>query len=520
VGVKSSYKIWTQQMPKNKKTFLLITAFTSGMSIMAVEISASRLLAPYFGTSLFVWTNIIGVVMIALSAGYYWGGKLADRRPQLSLLLKLMLTAGIIFIFIPWLAQPLAYLIDVEKIASASASAIIFFGSLIVTLLLFAFPLALLGMVSPFIIKLCAQDSKQIGNVAGSVFAWSTVGSIIGTFLPTLWLISTIGTKATITVFAIILIVLASLGLVTRKRYLLALLVFLVLPVLGISRLPIKATAGLVHEDESVYQYFQVVDAEDERRLVVNEGGGVQSIYNKNKVLTGMYYDYFTALSYLVSAPEKKVLLVGLAGGTISNQLNYYFGDKVAIDGVEIDQKIIATANKYFALQNNSLMVHNQDGRMFIQQTENKYDLVIIDAYQKQVYIPWTMTTQEFWQETSDKLADRGLVAINVNASSPDSELLQAIANSMASVYPHVYLAKTSGQGSWSYLIVASKNEISWESLPEAISQSEMVRIADRLRRDMELFQYDANKMILTDDKAPIEFMMDRMIAGYYLDSQ
>ena len=483
------------------------------MSIMALEISASRLLAPYFGTSLFVWTNIIGVVMIALALGYYLGGKLADRRPQLNLLLKLILVAGLIFLLVPWLAQPLSSLTRFDSISSASAT--IFLGSLLATLLLFAFPLILLGMVSPFIIKLAARDDKQIGNVAGSVFAWSTVGSVIGTFLPTLWLISVVGTKATITIFAIILITLATLGLVTRRYYLLAFLLFLVGPLLGASRLPVKATTNQIFEDESVYQYIQVVDAEDERYLIFNEGGGFQSVYNKNSVLTGEYYDYFSVLPYLIPAAQQKALIVGLAGGIVSNQLDHYFADQIAIDGVEIDRKVIQAADQYFSLRNDSLTVHNQDGRMFLQQTPNKYDLIVVDAYQKQIYIPWTMTTQEFWQEINSKLTDQGVVAINVNAPSSDSPLLQAIANSMASIFPHTYLVKIDDK-SWNYLVIASRDELDWESLPEDVAEPELVDLASELSGQIEKYPFNADQMVLTDDKAPVELMVDRIIIDYY----
>ncbi|MFH2104760.1 MAG: fused MFS/spermidine synthase [Parcubacteria group bacterium] len=507
-------------MFKNKKTFLLITAFTSGMSIMALEISASRLLAPHFGTSLFVWTNIIGVVMIALSAGYYWGGKLADRRPQISLLLKLILTAGIIFLFIPWLIQPLSFLFDLGFLSSISGSVFIFFGSLLVTLILFAFPLSLLGMVSPFIIKLCSQDNKQIGNVAGSVFALSTVGSIIGTFLPTLWLIGAMGTKATITIFALALIVIASVGLVGKKYYKLTWLILLMIPLWGVSHLPVKATDGLVFEDESVYQYLQVVDEGNKRYLIYNEGGGFQSAYSKDKILTGMYYDYFATLPYLIPTDEKRVLILGLAGGIISKQLDHYFGNEIKIDGVEIDGKVIAAANQYFDLQNDSLTVYKQDGRVFLQQTENKYNLIIVDAYQKQMYIPWTLTTQEFWREASAKLSDQGLVVINVNASSSNSSLLQAIANSMASIFPNTYLAKAGDIDSWNYMIVASNQELDWDFLSASTDDPELLNIANKLSDNIRVFGYNPNQTVLTDDKAPIEFMVDSMIVGYYLDYQ
>lgn len=507
-------------MFKNKKSFLLIIAFTSGMSIMAVEITASRLLAPYFGTSLFVWTNIIGVVMIALALGYYFGGKLADRQPKLGVILKLILIAGVIFLIIPWVTGALAHFVSLGTATVDSASVVIFASSLFVTLILFAFPLVLLGMVSPFVIKLYSQHEKEIGTASGSVFAISTIGSIVGTFLPTLWLIAAVGTKVTITIFAVVLIVLTSFGLIIKKRYLL-LLPLLLLPIIGISYVPIKASAGLVFEDESVYQYLQVIKEEDNNYLIYNEGGGVQSAYNENNILTGsMYYDYYAALPYLIDSDEKKALILGLAGGTISRQFDHYFAGEITIDGVEIDQKVIEAADKYFALRNDSLQVHNQDGRIFLQRTENKYDIIIVDAYQKQIYIPWTMTTREFWMEVKSKLTPTGVMAINVNAPAPDSQLLLAITNSIASVFDQTYVVKTGGEDSWNYMIMASQNELPLGLWPGLVPYPEIKSLAQEMSGNVEKVTYQAEEMILTDDQAPVEFLIDKMVVDYYLDSQ
>ena len=457
--------------------------------------------------------------MMALALGYYLGGKLADRRPQLNLLLKLILVAGLIFLLIPWVAGPLSILVTFGVTTIDSISIAIFIGSLLITLLLFAFPLVLLGMVSPFIIKLFSLQNKEIGQVAGSVFAISTIGSIIGTFLPTLWLIAFFGTKVTITIFAAILIILAVAGLANKKRFLF-LLVLLILPVWGANWLPTKIDAGLLHEDESVYQYLQIQYHNGKYLLVFNEGGGVQSVYEPGNVLTGMYHDYFTVLPYLIPRDRSQVLILGLAGGTISRQLNYFFADRVKIDGVEIDEKVIEAAEQYFALQNDSLTVHNHDGRTFLQQTPDQYDIIIIDAYQKQMYIPWTMTTQEFWQETNAKLTDQGLVAINVNAAAPDSPLLQAIVNSMASVFSYTYLAKAGDEDSWNYMLVASRDKLPWQSLTTVTERSGIKGIAGELSQNMQRFEYNPTQMVLTDDKAPIEFMMDKMVVDYYLDQE
>ncbi|RMF89989.1 MAG: spermine synthase, partial [Methanobacteriota archaeon] len=199
----------------DRRRFLLLTAFISGMSIMALEMSASRLLAPYFGTSLFVWTNIIGVTMISLSIGYYYGGRIADRRPERGLLYRALAATGGYSVLIPFVA-PFVMGYSVKAIRTGSAG--IFYGSLLATILLFAPPLTALGGVAPFIIRLFGSEQKKAGGTAGSVFSVSTIGSIIGTFLPVLLTIPFLGTKRTIILFGTLLVVVGLSGL-ERKRY-------------------------------------------------------------------------------------------------------------------------------------------------------------------------------------------------------------------------------------------------------------------------------------------------------------
>lgn len=507
---------------KNSNLFLLLVAFISGMSIMAMEISASRLLAPYFGTSLFVWTNIIGIVMASLAVGYYIGGKWADRKPDLRILLKLILVSGLIFLIIPWVVKPLASIIISNAASSASASVVVFGGSLIIILVLFAFPLILLGMVSPFIIKLYSLNRKEdIGKTAGNVFALSTVGSILGTFLPTLLLIPFVGTRITVTIFAVILVVMSATGLFTKKYYWLSLFL-LILPLVTAGQSTIKFDPNLIAEDESVFQYIQVVgDDQQNKHLVYNEGGGTQSVYQAQGMLTDSYYDYFSILPYFTSVNEKNnVLILGLAGGTISRQLNYYFDDQVRIDGVEIDKKVIELAEDHFDLNNPSLTVHNQDGRVFLQNSSSIYDIVIVDAYQQQMYIPWTLTTQEFWQEVKGKLSNTGICAININATSTDSELLKVITNTMASVFNNVYLTKISGETSWNYMVSAGQSEINFKLLSELVDNNELTVLAGQIVDNTVPVEHDGREQVLTDDRAPIEFMTDKMIVEYVMQGE
>ncbi|HNX10963.1 MAG TPA: fused MFS/spermidine synthase [bacterium] len=500
---------------KNKNRFLLIVAFVSGFCIMAMEISASRLLAPYFGTSIFVWTNIIGIVMVALSLGYYFGGKLADRIPKIELLLKLIFSAGCLFLIVPLIIKPLSSMIDLGSLGLHSSAAIIFISSLLLTTILFALPLILLGMVSPFIIKLfLLEKDNQVGESAGRVSAVSTIGSILGTFLPTLLLIPVWGTRATINIFALILIALGSLGFRKKKTNLLFLAVLT--PAFYFSGAQINTQPESIFEDESAYQYINIrQDAQGTKYLSVNEGAGIQSVYNSERALTGYYYDYLNVLPYLLKSEEpKKVLIVGLCGGTIANQLSHFFPGELEIDGVEIDPKIINAAQKYFNINQTNTQIYNADGRMFLAGNSKKYDLIIVDAYAQEFYIPWTLTTQEFWGLVKENLTPTGIMAINVNSVSPSSRLLKSIANTMASVFPNTYITPIK-DGNINYVLTASRQPLNFSDLTEAVENNELKSLAWSYQNNTEKIGYDANAMILTDDRAPVEFLTDSMALDY-----
>ncbi|OGY41862.1 MAG: hypothetical protein A2Y82_05400 [Candidatus Buchananbacteria bacterium RBG_13_36_9] len=501
---------------KMKKIYLLVLAFTSGMTIMAVEISASRLIAPYFGTSTFVWTNIIGVIMVALALGYYLGGKLADTLADFKMLLKICLSASLILLIIPFLTGPLVDFITKNIIVFKSASFFIFGGSLITVSILFILPIILLGMVSPYIIKLLSLLDPQIGKDAGLVFSVSTIGSILGTFLPTLLFIPYLGTRKTIIIFTILLIIVVLAGFFKKKWIIIPFL--LILSFLWIKLPPIKDAEGIVYEDESIYQYFQIIDQDNYRYLKINEGLGVFSILNLgNSLLTDSYYDFYNLLPYLDGNNKKQdILILGLAGGTISTQLHNFFARdyNLQLIGVEIDKKMIDAAKKFFSLENNSLSVYNLDGRNFLDLTDNQYDSIIIDVYSNQLYISFHLTTKEFFQTVKKHLKNMGVVAMNVNAASPNSSLLKNITNTMLLEFNNVYLIPIA-QDSWNYMALASDNELDFNKLSEFKEIPELANIIDRAKTNNLKISYDNNFCYLTDDRAPIEYLTDWMVIDY-----
>src|SRR5579883_2830000 len=179
---------------------LIVLVFVAGAASLAVELSASRLLAPYFGTSLFVWANLIGLILLYLTLGYYIGGRLADRYPYPATLYGMTTIAAFLISLIPFLSRPILHW---SQSSFATYSVGVFYGSLVSVILLFALPMILLGCVSPFAIRLRIEQVGKSGSTAGQLYAISTAGSILGTFLPVLWLIPNIGTYKTFFTFEI-----------------------------------------------------------------------------------------------------------------------------------------------------------------------------------------------------------------------------------------------------------------------------------------------------------------------------
>jgi len=477
---------------------------------MATEMSASRLLAPYFGNSLYIWANLIGLILIYLTAGYYLGGRLADRRPEPRLLCTLTMAAAVAIAILPFIARPIMGL-AIKGLEQISAGA--FIGSFAVTVLLFAVPVTILGMVAPFAIRLRVTGVETAGNVSGSLYALSTVGSIVGTFLPVLVLIPWIGTRNTMLVFAGALAAVSAAGL---GRRLFAGAPLVILAGIVIPQGAIKPDSNSIFETESPYHYIQVTEKNGTRYLKLNEGWAVHSIYNPDRLLTGAYWDYFSVAPWFASAgsPEK-ALVIGNAAGTIPRQLTYFYPD-IKIDGVEIDPDVVDTGKKYFDMNEPNLTLHVADGRPYLKTSDKIWDLIAVDAF-RQPYIPFYLTTREFFRETSDHLSDRGVVMINVGKTPGDSAVADAIASTMRDVFPSVYTFET---GQFNQLVVATKKRTRVTDLGERTSA--MPPGVTQLARDVTPYLVDVQPggTVLTDDKAPVEWLTDQMIVNYATQGQ
>jgi predicted membrane-bound spermidine synthase len=494
--------------------FLIILVFVSGMTSLALEMCASRLLAAYFGTSLFIWANLIGMILLYLTVGYFIGGRLADRNPSEQVLCTITALAALSISILPFISQGILTW-SITGLAQASVS--IFFSSLLGTILLFAVPVTLLGLVSPFAIRLATKDIGRSGKTSGSLYALSTLGGILGAFLPVLWLIPTFGVRRTLLILGAVLFAASLWRLRLRWRPAIALvLIALVLP-LG----PLKAIPYLKYEQESLYNYIQVTQLPDgTRELILNEGQAIHSIYypDPNTVLTGWYWDYFLAAPYFNPGftPQKlhRVGIIGLAAGTIAHQFTRVYGP-VPIDGVEIDPAIVDVGRKYFAMNEPNLHVHVEDGRTFLETTQAQYDVVAIDAFQ-QPYIPFQLTTREFFSTIRSHLSASGVVALNTAHTTHDYRLVQAFINTMSQVFPSVYVFNVPGTFNTEIMATVQPTSITTfrANLAQFSPNSIMGQVAGEVSPVVTQGHSDGG-IVFTDDRAPIEQITDQLLLSY-----
>ena len=484
---------------RSSTTALSLLVFGAGTGSLALEICASRLLAPYFGSSTIVWANLIGLVLLALSLGYWLGGKLADRRPSPRLLGGIVVAAAALVVGITFVTRPI---LDVaaEGLDEISAGAVV--GSFFATLLLFAPPVVLLGMVSPFAVRLAIDDVSSAGAVAGRLYALSTAGSLLGTFLSALVLIPAIGTQRTLLATAAFLALSGSLLL--GRRWLLA-----AAAIAALIALPpgaVKAADGVLYEHESPYQFIQVRERGGVRRLYLNEGVVVHSVWRPGTVLTGNYWDAFLAVPLLLDRPPRSLAVLGNAGGTIGRAFGVYW-PRVAVDGVEIDPAVTAAGYRFLGLGDNPrVTTHDVDARPFLRRNERRYDLIYVDAYH-QPYVPFYLATREFFRLVRERLAPGGLVALNVATVPGDDRLVRELAATLATEFPQVR--------QWPVLRFNTVVLGLTRPDPQVRARGgDLAPLVPLLRRQLSGPIRPADDP-WTDDHAPVEWITDRMIVEY-----
>jgi len=475
-----------------KRFFLLLTSFVCGGVIMGLELAASRLLAPTFGYSIYVWGALLSVVMGALALGYFLGGWFIDRKPTSDSLYGIILIAFFMTVFVS------IFGINVVRVFESQGMVV---GSALATLFVFGVPMTLLAMVSPMVIRLNTESLGVVGVSSGQIYAVSTLGSIAGTFASAFYLIPSFGTKATIHVMAFLLLVVSLAGL-AKKKYAPAVGVMLF-----VLLLPQPSSPNVIYEAESEYSLIRVIQKGDLIGLIVNQDRWSQTTYRKGVFLTGGYWDYFSLGPLMTDVDD--VLIIGVAGGGSLKQLKHFYPE-LSIDAVEIDPKVIEVAKEYFDVtEGDGVDIIIEDGRTFVRNTENKYDLIELDVFSGGPNIPYYMATQEFSQDVYGILNDDGILMVNVLSSRGYIKLSDVIANTLETVFPSVYVVDLGGN----QIIVAFKNET---GLREYFTPLRNVSGVFSDAANHTLYHTRISQgpdVVFTDDHAPIEPLVHEMLS-------
>jgi len=514
---------------RSKQTYLFVTVFFSGMTTLAVEFAASRLLGNVFGTSNIVWACIIGLILIYLTLGYWLGGKCADRSPSEKTFYKILVWAGFTVGLVPLLARPVLRL---SADAFDQLQMPVLFGSFTAVLVLFIIPVTLLGTTSPFALKLALKDTQTAGGVAGTISAISTLGSFIGTFLSVLVLIPLVGTYWTFLIFSGIMLMIALIGLWRQvgwrgiAPYSWMPIVIILLSYFGM-RGTDKVTEGLIYETESAYNYIQVLQSGEYRFLRLNEGQGMHSIYHPQKLNYYGPWSQVLVAPYFNTAPHprsevERIAMVGLSAGTTARQAATVYPN-VPIDGFEIDPEIIKIGYEYFGMRLPSLNAIAEDGRWGLAHSDYEYDIISIDAY-KPPYIPWHMTTVEFFNIVRQHLSEQGVMVINVGRGPNDRDLVNALGTTIGQVF-HAVFVMDIPESFNSVIFASAASEASWqdfnqnleilmhEDTPSLLVEAMHLTITGRAV-ELEVAQ------VFTDDLAPIEWITNRIVLDFVFSDE
>ncbi len=506
--------------------YLYLTVFSSGMTTLAIELAASRLLGSVFGTSNLVWASIIGLILIYLTIGYFLGGWWADRSPHPRTFYRILAWGSFITGLIPFISRPI---LQLAANAFDTLNMGILLGSFTTVLILFMIPVILLGTISPFAIRLALHDSRQAGMISGRIYAISTLGSFLGTFLPVLLLIPLVGTTYTFLIFGVYLLVIAMVGLVKSVNGVEAFKKFwmlIVLIILGVwwGNKPIKQTEGQIYETESAYNYIQVLEKDGYRYLRLNEGQGVHSVYHPEELIYHGPWMQVLSAPFFNEAPYepenvKCIAVVGLAAGTIARQASEAFGP-IPIDGFEIDPEIIRVGEQYFGMNMSNLNAVAVDGRIGVAQSKQMYSIISVDAY-RPPYIPWHLTTREFFEDVYKHLDEDGVLVINVGRAPGDRRLIEGLVGTVSTIFPAVYVMDV--PDTFNSIIYATVRPTNQENLLMNYQY-----LADRndlhpillqavARTITNLQPLPSKKIVFTDDLAPIEWLTNTMVLRYVM---
>jgi len=414
-----------------------IVVFISGAVLMSLEIVGSRVLAPYFGSSIFVWGSLISVVMTALSIGYYWGGWLSAREPSYAKLLLLLVIPGVVIFFLPFVYPAINEWIAIMDLG-------VRLSPLVACSVLFLLPGIFIGTISPYVIRLAATQLNTVGSTAGTLYAVSTCGSIVGTLLTAFYLIPLLGVSniihalgITLVCLSLVVVPLIRLNRVSVTRA--VAVVSVLFSWINLGWTPIAWAKTLMQKD-TFYHRIRI-EEDDEARYMYFDRTLQSAMTLKDPTALRLIYSRYTSLGFTFRADAKRMLLIGLGGGSIPKKLNKEFPN-LEIDAVELDPEVIKLAKDHFNIkEGKQLRLHAQDGRLFLTRTQNQYDIIMLDAYFTDA-MPFHLATKQFFELAQKKLTPNGIVVANLISAvtGPSGKIARAFARTLRQVYPQTYI--------------------------------------------------------------------------------
>lgn len=491
------------------KYILEITVFTCGAVIMIFELVGSRILGPYLGTSIFVWTSIIGIILGSLSFGYYLGGKIADKKPNINML-SFVIFLSAIFIGLTIIIKD--YLLIYLQIGISDIK----ISSIIASLILFMPASILLGMVSPYAAKLKLDSLNTSGATIGNLYAISTAGSILGTFLSGFYLIPNFGTNKLLIILSIILII-VSLSLSTKNfiKIKLLVLIILIINLFMIYKFSYLYEKNNFVDIDTAYNRIWIYDRTDQKtdkqiKIMGINNENHSSMFLDSDELVNEYTKYYHLAKHF-NPDFKNTLMLGGAGYSYPKNFLLKYPE-ATIDVIEIDPIVTDLAKKYFNLKEDKrLTIYHEDGRVYLNKTQKKYDVIFGDAFTSHYSLPYQLTTKETIQKKYNIINDNGVVIINIISAinGEKGKFLRAEYATYKSVFPQVYL----------FPVQKEKDEKEVQNIILIALKSDKTQNFDN--PDQELNKYlqhlwtkeiDNDMPILTDDFAPVDYYISKTI--------
>lgn len=496
---------------------LLLTVFITGAAVLVLEIVAVRVLAPYFGNTIFSVSSVISVILASLSIGYYIGGRFSDKHPTLDWFYGIITVSGLLVFVI--------YLLIIFALPSFGYNLSFVSGPLITALLLFFVPSFFLGTLSPYAITLQKKIiNKGVGSVAGEIFFWSTLGSIVGSLLTGFYLIPSFGILEIIISTAVVLTVLGLAGFIAFRGKAIALFILLAIGLsLGINSYAVTEAeqSGVVFKKDGLYSRILIIDQEyngqTARFLQLDKNySGAEYLNSSDHVFE---YSKYNKLYKLLPKVPKNILVIG--GGMYTAPKTYLEALPDAhIDAVEIEPTLVGLSEEYFGLPRNERLEHHiKDGRQFLQQNSGQqYDIIFSDAYQSLHSVPAHLMTQEFFELAYDRLANDGFFWANFIADLQDRDesLFLSVVKTFQSVFPNSIFFATKSTDLpqvQNIVFVGFKNQSDLELLLAEATKSEDEFLSGLPDKVIDVEKYDLkNHIILTDNYAPTEYLTARLL--------